>query len=177
MSLADGKTIAAEPAPRGLSGDETSLVRYLGLAAQLAVFVAVVHQLNIESPAFHRLMVLAFVGWSVHYFLPRRYRLGFFLLLSFVGIEIVFGQFWETRWYGSMVDGTSILLIGLALIGLCHLPVSVPWRAASLILAGAGLAALRGAGWVPWSHAIWPVLASMFMFRLIVYLYEIRREK
>jgi len=178
MSDLESKAVAANPPSQALPGDAPSLGRYLALAAQLALFVGVVYQLNLESPAFLRLMILTFFGWSVHYFLPRKYRLAFFLLLSFAGIEMVFGQLWEKRWYGGVVDGTSILVIGLALIGICHLPVSIPWRAALLLLAGAGLAALRSAaGWVPWSHAIWPVLASMFMFRLIVYLYEIRREK
>lgn len=178
MSVQQDKAITSDRPPQVVSGDGPSIGRFVALAAQLAVFVAVVYQLNIESPAFLRLMILTFFGWSVHYFLPRRYRLAFFLLLSFAGIQLVFGQLWEGRWYGGVVDGTSILVIGLALIGLCHLPVPIPWRAAALVLAGGALAAARSAsGWVPWSHAIWPVLASMFMFRLIVYLYEIRREK
>ena len=177
MSLAEGKAIAADQAAAGVADDAPNAVRYLALAAQLALFVAVVHKLNIESPAFHRLTLLTFFGWSVHYFLPRRYRLAFFLLLSFAGIEMVFGQLWERRGYGGFVDGTSILVIGLALIGLCHLPVSVAWRTVLLLLVGGGLAAARNASGTPWSHAIWPVLASMFMFRLIVYLYEVRREK
>ncbi len=30
---------------------------------------------------------------------------------------------------------------------------------------------------VPWSSAVWPILGSMFMFRLIVYLYDLRHDK
>lgn len=29
----------------------------------------------------------------------------------------------------------------------------------------------------PWSEAIWPILGSMFMFRLIVYFYDLRHDK
>ena len=29
---------------------------------------------------------------------------------------------------------------------------------------------------MPWSRAIWPILGSMFMFRLIVYLYDLRHD-
>src|SRR3546814_9764839 len=45
-------------------------------------------------------------------------------------------------------------------------------------LAGLFAAAAR-IEWIPgpWSQAIWPILASMFMFRLIVYLYDMRQEK
>ena len=75
MSVRQDKAIAADRPPQIVSGDGPSLGRFVALAAQLAVFVAVVYQLNIESPAFLRLMILTFFGWSVHYFLPRRYRL------------------------------------------------------------------------------------------------------
>lgn len=107
----------------------------------------------------------------------------FFVLLSFAGIGVVFGyrpagDFWESWWLGGLMEGAWILAVGFILIALCHLPVSLAWRATALIAVGGALAAAR-TGWiaVPWSSAIWPVLASMFMFRLIVYLYEVRHEK
>ena len=28
----------------------------------------------------------------------------------------------------------------------------------------------------PWSRAVWPILGSMFMFRLVVYLYDLQHE-
>src|SRR5206468_1890066 len=66
----------------------------------------------------------------------------------------------------------------LALIALCHVPVSFGWRVA--LLAGvAGLLVVLRADFIhaPWSSALWPILGSMFMFRLIVYLYDIRHDK
>src|SRR2546421_8283353 len=44
-------------------------------------------------------------------------------------------------------------------------------RVAAVALAGLGLAVLRGES----DRPFWPVLGSMFMFRLIIYLYELRR--
>ena len=46
------------------------------------------------------------------------------------------------------------------------------------MLAG-GVLACQRAGSVPspWSEAIWPILGSMFMFRLIVYFYDLRHDK
>jgi len=66
----------------------------------------------------------------------------------------------------------------LLLIGLCHLPVSFRIRGSLLVIVGALLVAQR-AGWLPsfWSNAVWPVLGSIFMFRLAVYFYEIRHDK
>ena len=68
--------------------------------------------------------------------------------------------------------------LGLALIAICHLPVS--WTARIVLLLGSGtvLALLRsGRIEAPFSGAIWPILGSMFMFRLIAYVYDLRHEK
>jgi hypothetical protein len=160
-----------------------SFVRWITIAGQFGLFVALLYQFNLESPAFVRLSLLALAGWLIHYFLPRSYRMPFFVLLSLAGIGLVFGYkpddgFWKSWHFAGFVEGAWILALGLGLIALCHLPISLAWRALMLLAAGVALAAAR-MGWisVPWSEAIWPVLASMFMFRLIVYVYEIRHEK
>ncbi len=181
--MADRTVVAGGAVTEGF-GESLRLGRFFIIAAELALFVAVIYQLNLESPAFLQLSILTFFGWSVHYFLPHRYRLLFFVVLSFLAIELIFSKAWDKWWqgdrwwYGDIGEGAWLVAIGLGLIGLCHLPVRFAWRVAALIAVGAVLAAAR-AGWisVPWSEAIWPVLASMFMFRIIVYLYEVRHEK
>lgn len=72
-------------------------------------------------------------------------------------------------------NGAWLLGLGLLLIGMCHLPLPFSGRAIFLLLAGGVLAALR----VDWLHApvpaaVWPILGSMFMFRLMVYLYDLK---
>jgi D-alanyl-lipoteichoic acid acyltransferase DltB (MBOAT superfamily) len=76
------------------------------------------------------------------------------------------------------VNGAWLVGIGLVLIGICHIPASFKIRAALLMLAG-GLLMLQRARMAPfpWSEAIWPILGSMFMFRLIVYFYDLRHDK
>ena len=63
--------------------------------------------------------------------------------------------------------------IGLRLVplGVCHLPLSI-WLRVVLLLGLGAIAAAAKVAWIsgPWSQAIWPILASMFMFRLIVYI-------
>jgi hypothetical protein len=144
-------------------------VRRFGTATvQLALLLVVLRQFQIESNAFMRIAVLAFGGFVVHYFLPHRFKLPFFGLLSFVGILVVMGPA-STAW---------IALIGGILIGICHLPVSFRLRTVLLLSVGSLLAFSRaGQVWFPWSEAIWPVLASMFMFRLIIYLYDLKHDK
>src|SRR5262245_9305233 len=144
-----------------------TLARYLVLEAQLGLFVACVFLFAIESRAFLQLSILTFAGFTVHQLLPRSWRLPAFLALSLAGIGLVMGP----------ANAVPLVGIGLALIGICHLPVAFRIRVALLLAAGALLAAARaGLVPVPWSSAIWPILGSLFMFRLIVYLHDLRHE-
>jgi len=144
-----------------------NLKRYLLIVGQLALLTLLLRQFQIESAAFLRLALLAFAGFAIHAVLPLRYRLPFFLALSLASIVLVM----------NLGNALWIIGIGLVLIGICHLPVAFVWRAAFLGGAAVALVALR-AKWVdgPMSDAIWPILGSMFMFRLIVYLYDLRHD-
>lgn len=140
----------------------------LSLLVQLGLVLLVIQQYNLESRVFFHVAVLTVVGFAIHALLPLSYRLSFFVLLSFAGIGVAFG----------LRDGAWLLVVGLALIGICHLPVRMGLRVGLLIGAGAALAFSRGGGLsAPWSVAVWPILASMFMFRLAVYLYALKHDK
>ena len=157
---------AREHAPR--PSNDTDLGRYLLVLGQLVLLIALTYRFQLESESFRRLLALTAGGFAVHYFLPLRHRLGFFVALSFAGIVMVLGP----------VEAAWLIGIGLALIGICHLPLSVLARVGdSRALTAIGLAILRiGVGSVPWSAALWPILGSMFVFRLMVYLYDRSHE-
>ena len=144
-----------------------SAPKFVVVLMQLGLLALVLRQFQIEGGAFLRLALLAFAGFAVHALLPLRFRLPFFLLLSLAGIAVVLGT----------ANAAWLVAIGLFLIALCHLPVSFGMRAALLLACGAVLATMR-AQWLPflWSDAIWPILGSMFMFRLIVYFYDLRHD-
>jgi D-alanyl-lipoteichoic acid acyltransferase DltB (MBOAT superfamily) len=165
----DGMTAASVT---GKSASETlaleRALRFGLVAVQLALLAWAIHRFGIESAGFQRLTLLAFAGFAAHAWLPVRGRLPFFLALSLAGFALVLG----------VANAAWIVAIGLALIGLCHLPA--PWsvRIGLLVAAGAGLAWLRTQPFAaPWSAAVWPILASAFMFRLFVYVYDLRHEK
>ncbi len=141
------------------------LTGFASIVAQLALVLYVIRFLRIESAAFFQLSLLAVGGFLIHAWLPLRLRLPFFALLSLCGTVLVLGP--SAPW---------VLGIGASLIAVCHLPWRWRWRVTLLVVLGALLAALR-AGWadVPWSNAVWPVLGSMFMFRLILYVFELRQ--
>ncbi|MGE3539949.1 MAG: hypothetical protein AB7N91_21255 [Candidatus Tectimicrobiota bacterium] len=148
-------------------GKRISLVQFLLMVVQLACLLLVIRQFQLENQAFLQVASLAFTGALVHAILPFPYRLPFFLLLSLLGIGFIFGA----------IDGIYIISLGLMIIAICHLPVAFRNRVALLLLIGAFLVLCR-LEWIPtpWSGAIWPILSSMFMFRLIVYLYDLRHD-
>ncbi len=160
--------LAVESGKEDVSAGRIGALPFIAVVAQLGVLALVLRQFQIESGAFLRLLVLAFGGFAVHALLPIRFRLAFFLGLSFGGIALVLG----------VVNGIWLVAIGLVLIAICHLPVPFSGRVALLVAVGAGLA-LQRADWLPapWPAAIWPILGSMFMFRLIVYLYDLRTRR
>ncbi len=145
------------------------LVKFLSIAVQLGFLVLLIRHFNLVSPVFcHQIIFLTLYGFLLHYFLPLRYRLPFFLFLSLSGIVFIFG-FVQAGW---------LIGLGLILIGLCHLPIRFSFRVVLLVLAGGALAAFRvGRMPAPWSGAIWPILGSMFMFRLIAYMYSLKHRK
>ena len=75
------------------------------------------------------------------------------------------------------VPGLTLIGIGLGLIGICHLPIRFGARVGLIAVAGAGLAFLRAhSQWFPDVTEMWVILGSMFMFRLMVYLYDLKHR-
>jgi hypothetical protein len=149
--------------------DRPILGKFLTLAAQLGLLVPVVQQFHLENQAvYQNFMLLTFYGFLIHYFLPSRYRLSFFLMLSLAAIAGIL----------NFANSAALIGIGLGLVGLCHLPISYGARVALLLAAGALLVVLR-TGWIQasWLDVVWPLLGSMFMFRLIIYVYDLKHGK
>ncbi|MGI9430602.1 MAG: SGNH/GDSL hydrolase family protein [Myxococcota bacterium] len=143
------------------------LAPFVSAAFQFGLLILVIREFEIESRAFLRLAVLAWCGFVVHHFLPRTFRLPFFGVLSLAGIFMIFGA----------ANGAWLIGTGLVLIGLLHTPVPYFGRIALVAGAAAILWALR-AGWVETAlpPVIFPILGSMFMFRLIVYAYDLKHR-
>jgi D-alanyl-lipoteichoic acid acyltransferase DltB (MBOAT superfamily) len=146
------------------------LTRFGIVFGQLALVVAVVRVFDIENAAFQNVMTLVLGAFAVHHFLPRAARLPFFAAVSLLSLVVAL----------DVKSAAWIVGLGALLLGVCHLPVAFGRRVALLCGVAVLLAALRTWGVrhlddvVP--PAIWPILGSMFMFRLIVYLYELRHR-
>ena len=149
--------------------DWQGLAKFLSIIIQLGLLAFIMRMSYLEHNAFYeKVMPLVFYGFIIHHLLPRPYRLSFFILLSLAGIVSVLG-FADSAW----LIGLSLMLIGIS-----RAPIPFFARVMILLVAAGALTAARfGYIPVPWSKAIWPILASMFMFRMIVYLYDLKHKK
>jgi len=135
------------------------------LVFEVALAWLVVYLYTLEGPGFLKLFTLASAGFVVNIFLAARYRIWFFVGLSVCGLFLLLGP----------KDGVWLLAVGLSLIGIAHLPWPFPARVLAQLALGAVLAAARGGLLsVPWTAAVWPVVGSMFMFRLVLYMLAAR---
>jgi D-alanyl-lipoteichoic acid acyltransferase DltB (MBOAT superfamily) len=138
-----------------------TFVRNSPSIGQLVLATSVVYLYQIDDPILFRIMILATAGFSVSVVLPKTYRLTLFIALSLTGCLIALG----------IRDGACLIAVGLALIGICRLAaVPLIYRVLGLV-AAAGLLAFMRIYWTDslWSPAVWPLLGSLFMFRMILY--------
>ncbi|HEX8201764.1 MAG TPA: hypothetical protein VF590_14880, partial [Isosphaeraceae bacterium] len=164
---------ARRPILRGLYPGEPvacrrSLRHFLPVLGHLGLLLAVVHVYRIEEPGFRLLVAIALATLPVHYALPHRLKKPAFVATSVLGLA----------WVGGLAVAAVVLPAALLLIGLCR--CRLPWgaRVAAVGAAAAGLALARaGVVAVPVPEAAWPVLGSMLMFRMILYLYELKHAR
>lgn len=181
---------AQSPLRRVLARSASGILPFSVIVGQFALIILVLWQWQLESFALMRVLQLALVGFVIHHLLPLRFRLPFFALLSIVVTMVVLGgigpQTVVRGLNGTMpldvisyqlVPGATLVALGLCLLGLCHLPIRWGVRVALLTASGAGLAVLRAnTHWFPEVSAIWAILGSMFMFRLMVYMYDLKNQ-
>lgn len=163
-----------QPGPdRGLySGEpencQRSLRQFIPILVHLGLLVAVFKVYRLEGRAFLILATIALAALPIHYVLPYRWKKPFFLGASVTGLAWVFGP----------PVAAIVAALAALLVGVCYLPIAWLARAAIIGALGLGMALLR-AGTIasPIPGLVWPVLASMVMFRMVIYLYELKHTK
>ena len=135
---------------------------------QLAALLLVFGNLSIERGSGIRevtpIIVSAFV---LNSFVPLRFRPAILFSTSIAVIYYAFGYF----------SGSILIIAGLTLIGCCHLPINLWLRIVIIGMITIGLVLLRtNLFYAPRAALIVPFLASMFMFRTIIYLYELKHS-
>ncbi|MCW5980493.1 MAG: hypothetical protein KIT09_20600 [Bryobacteraceae bacterium] len=163
-ALPESAAAASDPREKRATAN---LVQFARLLVQLGLLFAVIRVFRVETRSFHLLAALAFSGFAVHYWLPFRWKEPFWILLSLASAFVFF--YTETA---ILLIGVGILFFGIARSGL---PFRV--RAGLIALGGAAAAFVSRSGPPGFPAEFWPMFGSLFMFRMIVYLYDIRHER
>jgi D-alanyl-lipoteichoic acid acyltransferase DltB (MBOAT superfamily) len=140
---------------------------FLVLAVQFVALVWILRAFQIEERALLRLMGLACGGFLVHYWLPFRYKEPFWIALSLLGAGVLLGA----------LPALVLLLVGLAFYGVLASPATYRSKVMLMAVAALALSGLRTAGVPGVPAAVWPVLGSLFMFRAMIYVYDLRHAK
>ncbi len=145
------------------------LINCVHLGLLLAVFhLYQVERRPFQGHALESLAALAMLVLPAHYLAPLRWKKPIFLAVSAAGLLMVAGP----------AASVVVLAIAAAFIGTCYLPI--PWVARASTCAAMAAAivwarpSLAEAG-LP--EEVIPIAASMLMFRMILFLYELKHAR
>jgi alginate O-acetyltransferase complex protein AlgI len=142
-------------------------LRFIAIWGHLALLYAVFLDYRLEGRAFRLLAAIALGALPVHYAIHYRWKKPFFLAISIAGLIWVFG----------LSVAAIVLPAAAVLIGVCYLPIAWLGRAAIIGALALAMAVLRGHTTSASFDCAWPILGSMFMFRMIIYLYELKHTE
>jgi hypothetical protein len=167
-----GSLTASIPSPQVQVSDpnrersQPNIGRFAVLAVQLGLLLVAFRVYGLESDRFFTLSCLIFGGFAVSYWLPFRFKKIFFIVLSLVG-----AYFLLDAKVASLLIGVGAILFAIVRSGL-----DFRWRVAAIVAVGAACAYGRATGRFPIPDRFWAVFGAIFMFRMIVYLYDIKRS-
>lgn len=172
---ASGEKPPAAAAPRLPLAERNATrdpAKFALLLVQLLAVLFTVYVFKIESRAFGELTAITVLGFAIHYWLPFRFKKKFFVLFSMLGAYALLPP----------LVATTILAAGILIYGILNLPISYAARVGIVILLAAGcLAARNYSPESPFAGAFlsgfWPVLGGIFMFRLMIYIYDMREQR
>ncbi len=138
---------------------------FLAIMTELGLMLAVFDAYRLETRSFRLLILLAMATLPVHYLAPYRWKKPLFVTVSILGMVLVNG----------LTTSGGVLAVAALLVVLARAPV--PWRIrvgliAALAVSLAVLRSRAGPGAEVVSTGVIPVVATMFMFRMVIYLYE-----
>lgn len=146
--------------------------KYALLLIQLVSLLFVIYVFKIEGRTFGELTGLLIGGFAIHYWVPLKWKKQFFVGFSMVGAYALLNP----------IVATGIIASTFLFYGVLHLPVNYWVRVAIVALIGAGGLYFRN--YVPESlfaaealAGFWPVFGGIFMFRMMIYIYDLQQER
>lgn len=145
----------------------TSWAGFVVLTAQLAGLLLLFHVYHLETPQFMYMCAIVGGAFLIHYWLPFRFK-----EIFWVAISVAASFFLVDKTVAALVLGTTIVIYLLL-----HLPFSLRWR---IVLVSALFAVLLF-GCVTQPARIprpfYAVFGGIFMFRLVIFVYDLAYAK
>lgn len=168
MTGADGSIGAPMDGRPARVESDAPVLRTVLVALQLAAVLLLFRAFELETRTVFHVLMLAFAGFMASAIAPPAWRLPLFAALSLGSVVVAIG-----------FDAASVVItLGLLLVVIAHLPLPWGWRVMGILALGGMLAWVRSrpdGGGLP--AVVLPVLASMFMFRMALYLHAVRHRQ
>lgn len=137
--------------------------------AYLAALSGVVYVYRVEGRAFQIVLATALASLPVYEIVPFRLKKPLAGFASLVAMAQIFGNATTV-----CVVGFAALMVGFARIS------KINWQARAAVIAGTAIAlavvrSTSAGAYVP--PTFWPVAGTMLMFRLMLYMYEMKHAK
>jgi hypothetical protein len=145
---------------------KTDARRFAMLVVPLVLLLLTFKLYNLEQPAFFTLACIVFSGFVISYWLPFRYKEAFLIVLSLAGAYLLL----------SPLVASLLIAIGLLLFSIVRSGLEFRWRVLILLAVLCIFIYGRATGRFHVPGDLWPVLGAMFMFRMIIYLYDIKHQ-
>lgn len=137
---------------------------FLVLTAQLALLLLVFSLYHLEKRGFLRMSAIVFGAFLVHYWLPFRMKEPFWVAVSMAGAFVLLQS----------LVATLLIIVGLAFFLILRSPVAFRYRVSLLVAIFAVLiygCATKSFHIIPVSF--YAVFGAIFMFRIIIYVYDL----
>lgn len=147
----------------------SSVANYFYVLIQLALLFFIFYQFNIEEESkLPYILPIVFGGFAIHYWLPKTYKISLFVILSFSAILLVV----------DLLNGLTLIGIGLFILLICHIPINYNLRLLLLFITTVSLILFRSNIFdFKTISYLTPFIGTMFMLRLIIYVYDLKYEK
>jgi hypothetical protein len=163
----DTRPATAAPADPREANATISVVRYATILVQLALILLVFRAFHLEERAFLRLGAIVGAGFAVQYWLPLRWREPFCIVVSIAGAFVLLEP----------APAFMLMAVGAVFFAILASPLSYRARVCLVLAVGAALAGGRMAGGLELPYQFWPVVGAVFMFRMMIYVYDLRFSK
>jgi alginate O-acetyltransferase complex protein AlgI len=145
----------------------TNPVGFLTLAVQIVGLLFLFYYYHLENLQFMQMSVIVFAAFFVHYWLPFRFKEIFWVAVSIAGSFVLLNT----------LVAALVLGAGLAIFLILHSPLAFRWRlvATSAVFATLIYGCVTGSFGIP--HPFYAVFGGIFMFRVIIYVYDLAHAK